>query len=178
MRIVIDTREQNPLTFSHDETISACLPTGDYSLEGYEHRIAVERKSPQDLFATLGGGHGRFRRELARARGYDYFAILIEAPFAHVRDKRFPDSYRTAMRGDVIIQTCMTLKLKHGVDVIFAQDRREAASILHHIFKAYYKTKYAAMFSLPVSKISIPFCQDCATPSEECVCKGVLQPEG
>ncbi|HEY1192336.1 MAG TPA: hypothetical protein VGE74_32230, partial [Gemmata sp.] len=61
--ILIDTREQQPYTFAgfradkRDgggplvvDTETVGLSSGDYSLAGYADRIAVERKSLNDLF--------------------------------------------------------------------------------------------------------------------------------
>jgi ERCC4-type nuclease len=90
--IVVDTREQLPFRFEElrgDGKDGRCplfvpishspLATGDYSLEGFEDRIAIERKSLADLFATLSQGRRRFQRELERLAGYDFAAVVIEA---------------------------------------------------------------------------------------------------
>jgi hypothetical protein len=66
------------------------LDAGDYSVDRLEAHVAIERKSLQDLLATLFGDRAdslgerrtnldRFRAELDRARGYWYFAIVVEA---------------------------------------------------------------------------------------------------
>ena len=46
--IVIDTREKDPLAFANLSTDVATLDTGDYSIVGLTHLIAVERKSLPD----------------------------------------------------------------------------------------------------------------------------------
>jgi len=59
MRIIVDSREQRALSFTRDkivkEVIIKKLEVGDYSIKGYEDCIAIERKSPLDLFGTVGG---------------------------------------------------------------------------------------------------------------------------
>ncbi len=50
-------------------TIVAGLETGDYSIDGFESLITVERKSLSDLYGTLGYGRERFERELQRMSG-------------------------------------------------------------------------------------------------------------
>jgi ERCC4-type nuclease len=73
MRILIDTREQEPYTFTGYEaaTETATLPRGDYSLPGFQDRAAIERKSLNDLIGCLmGKDRERFERELARGRHY------------------------------------------------------------------------------------------------------------
>ncbi|HET9951431.1 MAG TPA: hypothetical protein VFS09_06510 [Candidatus Eisenbacteria bacterium] len=65
------------------------LGTGDYSLPGLEHLVALERKSGPDLLHTLFGewedSNGemhpnldRFRAELERAQDFAYFKIVCE----------------------------------------------------------------------------------------------------
>ena len=48
------------------------LRTGDYSLEGYQDQIAIERKSIDDLVVCLGKERDRF----------EYFAVVVEGSFA------------------------------------------------------------------------------------------------
>ena len=83
--IVIDTREQKAFTFEAFgqafNTITATLPTGDYSLLGFESRIVIERKSLADLYGTLGQGRARFIRELERMQA---IAAIAEGNFAGV----------------------------------------------------------------------------------------------
>jgi len=143
MKIIVDTREQHPLEFRQSKLIEGVikrkLDVGDYSIEGYEDKIAIERKSAADLFQTLGKGHRRFKKELERAKDCDYFLILIEAPFSVIRDKAFEGSHYTQMSGDVILQICFTLRIKHKIDVMFCNGRPEATGIVREVFKAYLK---------------------------------------
>jgi len=59
------------------------LVTGDYSLESdgrsYADRIAVERKSLEDVYGTLGQHRERFEHELARLQRLDFAAVVVEA---------------------------------------------------------------------------------------------------
>ena len=145
MKIVIDSREKYPFTFRKGGLIEGSivkkLNVGDYSIEGYEKNVAIERKSPQDLFQTLGKGHKRFKREIQRAINYDYFVIVVETPFHTIINKEFEGAHYCNMRGDVIIQILFTLKVKYGVDVIFCNNRSEATSIVRNLFKSYIKMK-------------------------------------
>lgn len=95
--VVIDTREQTPWTFldlSCDQqdgggpltipTVRGSLASGDYSLLGFETRVAVERKSFIDLFGTIGQGRDRFERELQRLADFDFAAVVVEASWEEV----------------------------------------------------------------------------------------------
>jgi ERCC4-type nuclease len=76
--IIIDTREQRPWRFAHAAE-RATLPTGDYSVRGFETRIVIERKSLGDLIGSLTAERGRFMRELTRLRQVEWRLLLIEA---------------------------------------------------------------------------------------------------
>jgi ERCC4-type nuclease len=95
--VLIDTREQRPYAFTGFRagaraghaplavtTKVVNLPTGDYSLEGYADRVAIERKSLADLYATLGQGRSRFERELQRLAGMQLGFVVIEAEWRAV----------------------------------------------------------------------------------------------
>jgi DNA excision repair protein ERCC-4 len=81
IKILIDSREQNPFTFQgyEVEAESTALPVGDYSLPGFEDRVAVERKGLDGLIGCLmGKDRERFEKELARGRAYDLFCVVVE----------------------------------------------------------------------------------------------------
>ncbi len=68
MTIVQDTREQRPLVFPEAKVRVATLTTGDYSLEHFEDKITIERKSLPDLLGSLGNDRDRFMREVLRKK--------------------------------------------------------------------------------------------------------------
>lgn len=86
-KLVIDTREQKPLSFGQLRTIRKKLEFGDYSLQGFENRVAIERKSLQDLWGTVSqqGNWARFDAELSRAQSAGCrLHIVVEASPAQV----------------------------------------------------------------------------------------------
>lgn len=60
------------------------LPSGDYSIEGFEQKIAIERKSLEDLYGTLTRGRERFERELERLGEFEFSAVVIEAGWRQI----------------------------------------------------------------------------------------------
>lgn len=95
--VAIDTREQRGFSFAgliadaadgggpfRVPTQRVTLKSGDYSLVGFEGRIAIERKSLADLYSTLGQGRDRFERELARLNELEVAAVVVEAGWDEV----------------------------------------------------------------------------------------------
>lgn len=76
--IAIDTREQLPFEFVGMTTQRCSLKTGDYSIVGYENRVAVERKSHNDMWGSMSNGRGRFERCIKRLAELDRAAIVVE----------------------------------------------------------------------------------------------------
>ncbi len=103
--VVIDTREQHPFAFvgftgdakDHRRplivpTKRAALKSGDYSLVGFEDRVAVERKSLVDLFGSMGSERERFEREIQRLSVFDFAAVVVEADWPAVLSSPPPQS--------------------------------------------------------------------------------------
>jgi len=85
MKIFIDTREQQPLSFPNSEEMK--LDFGDYTSAGeYYDYTYVDRKSANDLIGTLSLGNlDRFRREVARARDLNsYLFVVIESDMSRL----------------------------------------------------------------------------------------------
>jgi hypothetical protein len=103
--VVVDTREQHPFTFqgltgdASSESRPLIVPTrpgtlesGDYSVEGLEHAVAVERKSLADLYGTIGAGRDRFVRELERLDRMEFAAVVIEGGWPSIIGNPPPQS--------------------------------------------------------------------------------------
>jgi ERCC4-type nuclease len=136
VKILVDTREQAPYSFSkHDvEVIPATLPTGDYSLPGFEDRIAVERKSLDDLVGCLkGSNRERFKRELQRAAHYDLFTVVVEGSLNYVSKGR----YRSEMKAHAVIQTIVAFQVRYRVAFIWAGNRAGGEYITFSLLEKY-----------------------------------------
>lgn len=147
MKIIIDSREQNPFSFEGKdvETVTASLTTGDYSLAGLEDRIALERKSLADLVGCLtGSNRERFERELNRGRGLDYFAVVIEAGFSELTGKQ----YRSNLNPHAAAQSIIAFQVRYGVPFIWAGSRRAAEYLTYWLLSKYLRdaeTRYGAI---------------------------------
>lgn len=76
VEILIDTREQQPLSFHKSRTLK--LDFGDYTTGGKEYSYTyVDRKSEADFKSTLSVGFQRFKKEIERAVEFDSFLYIV-----------------------------------------------------------------------------------------------------
>lgn len=140
MKILIDTREQRPFSFIGETgepipTERATLATGDYSLAGYADRVAVERKSLDDLAQCLGRERDRFERELVRARGLDAFAVVVEGSFEDLAHGR----YRSKLNPHSACQSVLSFSARLGIPFLFAGNRAGAEYATAGFLRQYLK---------------------------------------
>ncbi len=78
--IFVDSKEQDEYSFnlSKVNVKRKSLKTGDYSLEGFEELVSVERKNPDDFVKTLIPPKKRFQKELQRLTVMPYSCIVVE----------------------------------------------------------------------------------------------------
>lgn len=136
MKIIIDTREQKPYTFSKHlaEVERGGLPAGDYSLSGFQDRIAVERKSLDDLIGCLtGGNRERFERELARAGSYERFAVVVESSTEDVARGR----YRSEMKPHSVFQSITAFYIRYNIPFLFCGSREGSEYMTYSILEKY-----------------------------------------
>lgn len=140
LKIVVDTREQQPYTFteySEVQSIRHGLKTGDYSLAGYEDRVALERKSLDDLIGCLTTGRNRFERELERAKALDYFAVVVEASLEDVRQ----GMYRSKLNPHAALQSIITFQVRYGTTFIWAGSRAGGEYMAHGLLEKFRREK-------------------------------------
>ena len=135
--VVIDTREQQPYAFdpAHVTCVRRALPAGDYSLEGYEGSIAVERKSLEDFVASSITGRGRFGRELRGLGEYDLGCIVVEGSLEDVLARR----YRSGAHPSSVFGAALSIIVDHGVPVFFCGDRQIACRFVEGLLCHYYR---------------------------------------
>lgn len=147
MRLIQDTREQAPFTFTgYDcEVQAGTLTTGDYSLAGLVDRCAVERKSLDDLLGCLTGeGRERFERELARAAGLECFAVVVEASMQDMAEGR----YRSKMKPHAALQSVLAFQVRHGCPFLWCGTRARAEYAAFHFLRHYLReasTRYKSI---------------------------------
>lgn len=120
--VIIDTREQAPFDFSRFEnwiqgTRVQTVPVGDYTVEGMEGVLALERKSLNDLVATLMHNRERFLRMCEKLAEYKYKAIIVEASYEDVKSP-YPGEMAAAHPNGVS-GSLDALEVKFGIPVIY-----------------------------------------------------------
>jgi len=154
-RILIDTREQEPLRFKRPIEV-ATLSFGDYSFSDAKAtcNCNIERKSLSDFIGTLTGGFERFEREIIRAKDAGaYLVILIEDILANaIKFNTLPNVYRkgTKVTPDFVFRRVRDLIQKYDhIQFLFVDGRDEASDIVEKIFTcgcAYKKSDLQYMY--------------------------------
>lgn len=129
--VAIDSREQKPYRFARSEVRT--LASGDYSLLGLEDRIAIERKTKEDAYASLGQGRARFERELERLSHLDYAAVVVETSLPDfLRAPAFSRMHPKAAAGSIVAWS-----VKYRVCVFFAGDRLHGNALTRQLLEKY-----------------------------------------
>jgi len=119
--IAVDTRERYPYRFSQQgaETVRATVPAGDYAVQTSDGAVlaAVERKSLDNLAATLSDGTLAFQQRLAEL---PLAAVVVEA--------RYSALYKLEhVNGSWLADQLVRLEVRYPeVHLVFADSRRFA----------------------------------------------------
>ncbi len=125
LKVVIDTREQEPWEFPGIRSVRRSLKFGDYTLAGLEHKAVIERKSAADLAHTMTKDFHRGCREIlgAKEEGIELF-IIVEATMDRARDEM--QRYSPTR---VFERTLARFATVAGVSPIFTGGRKSAARL-------------------------------------------------
>lgn len=128
--ILVDTREQRPLQFSADVAVErVTLHAGDYSVRGLSDRVAIERKSTQDLVQCVGPERERFLDCCRRMRDYEFRLLVVECSVEDV----YAQLYRGRTRPESVIGTTLALFVDYGLPTLWAGSARNAANMVERI---------------------------------------------
>ncbi len=123
--IIVDSREQRRYSFSNRVThLIQALPAGDYSLQGFESRVTIERKSLDDLVNTVVHERERFERELAELKGYWWAWIVVEGSW----EMMVNENYRSRITPQSLMGIVTSLMIDY-IPMVFAGNRVLAAMV-------------------------------------------------
>jgi len=132
--ILVDTREQHPLSFDA-RAVPATLNEGDYTAIGVEHIIRLERKSSADLCNSIQRDHARFGLELARLADYARAEVVIDDA-ANVEEAAYRGRADASKIGKIIdsLELDYRIRFRFMRHRIACADYVEAALLrtLHH----------------------------------------------
>jgi ERCC4-type nuclease len=126
--IVIDTREPEPYSFDPRlaTAVRRALPAGDYSIDGLDACVAVERKTLDDFVSTVIHSRARFREELRKLAGYRAACVVVEAGLIDVLQKR----YRGDAHPNAVLGNALSLILDYRVPVFFCTTRQASCQFV------------------------------------------------
>lgn len=138
--IIIDNDEKRALQFPflNDGSVFVrtevrSLHTGDYSIEGYENLITVERKSINDLVNTVIHDWARFAKECRRMATMDAAVIGVEGNLQDVLQHKY-ESNADPMS---VLGKINTIFHRFGIATVFCSDPDSMAYWVHNFFKNY-----------------------------------------
>lgn len=148
--VVIDTREQMPWEFGFHTTSKRKLDTGDYSIEGLEDVLAIERKrSVSEIANNL--SESRLKDVLERLSKIKHSFILLEFSLDDVYQfpvgsdipKRLWDKLKIS--GNYIMKYLVEAQLNHNIHILYCgcaeTAERVAVGIMKRIYEKYGKEK-------------------------------------
>jgi hypothetical protein len=143
MIIIKDTREKENFGWDFPcEVKVRKLDTGDYTLEGLESYIIIERKcTPTEIGMNLGVDIKRFERELVRLKDFTLAYLVCEfslsSLLAFPKGCRIPASKLSKIKltGKFLVSELSSLCKKYEIELIYTNGREDAISKVWDIFQ-------------------------------------------
>lgn len=134
--VTCDTREKTGAYIYADvPMVVAKLDAGDLSVIGAETRIAIDRKQLGDFIGCVTWEKDRFGRMLEKLSKYELGAIVVEASFEDVRQRR----YRANVAPSVVIGAAASIVTRYGIPVYFAGNRESSADFTLRLLKSFWR---------------------------------------
>ena len=142
--IIVDTREQQPWEFENMVKSVSKLDTGDYSLQGLEHMLCIERKKSVSEVAN-NITESRFKDVVARMDTFKYAFLLLEFELDDVLSYPIGSNVPKKMWEKLkitpkfILKHLIELQLLHNIKVLFcgspSSAERMALSIMRKVYE-------------------------------------------
>ncbi len=144
--VIKDTREQDGYYFSKFNTCAGMvehkLDTGDYSIQGFEDKICVERKGcVEELAINLGSKKHAFMNEIERMKDFPHKYIVLEFDLEDLlkfpKETRIPIKNKASVKitGRYMLKCLVEFELYNDVHVLFCGDKHTAFLAVSSIFK-------------------------------------------
>jgi ERCC4-type nuclease len=144
--VIRDSREHEGHGYVFEDKGKACAGTtiskldyGDYSVEGLEDFVIIERKKSIDELAhCLSSDRERFYRELDAMSHVAHRYILVEDYWSAVGWQTKVGRH-SKMHPNAFMSTIFSLMMRHGIQVIFAGSPKNAKRIAYWILQKAHK---------------------------------------
>ena len=131
--IVVDTREQKPYKFNN--FIVKKLDMGDYSIEGYEDIIAIERKTLDDWVSSVTKNRKQMEQKIIDAKEkLIYYAIVIESDLP----KMWKKPWYSKADPVAYINTAIKWSIKYNLPIFFSSNASQGEYIIKTILDGFY----------------------------------------
>ena len=116
-RMIVDTREQKSIFEPEHWIINKALPVGDFSINGFETLITIERKST-DLYSSLGVDRERFTKELEKMKDYKWKGLLIQATEPEI----YEEHEFSGLHANSVYHSLAAIETKYGLHIYYAMN--------------------------------------------------------
>lgn len=150
--VIRDTREKVgywDLSFYEgcDSQVVRVIKTGDYSIDGMEDLVSIERKrNSGELAVCFGNKSKQFNRMMDRMKEFRFAYIIIECSmqtlFAFPTGSGIPPRYWKRLRtnGKWLYRQLMESCTENGVEPFFCNGREEAEALAVDLLRKAYET--------------------------------------
>lgn len=115
-------------------TINKKLDFADYSIEGLEQYIAIERKgSASELYNNFGtkANRDRFMREIEGMQNIKYKYLVLECSL----DEILSGSYFSRVHPSNVLSQLQHLEMKNNFHIVYAGNAKAAKKIVYNILR-------------------------------------------
>jgi ERCC4-type nuclease len=136
-KVIIDTKEKSGY-WDYENSIFKNLKTGDYTLEGLEEHLCIERKKTTGEIAN-NASEKRFIKQLTRMKNYPHRYILFEFSLDDVL--RFPEGStipkkiwpKLRINGQFLYRFIIEMSVFYGIQTFFCGDKENAMLVAEKI---------------------------------------------
>ena len=153
--LIVDTREKTPWDFETDdafeEVIYRKLDHGDYSIEGLEDIISIERKaSVNELYTNFTKDKKRIKAEFERMKDCDFKFLVVEEtcedvlnPYMYYVNQKKINRKSINVPVAIVASNLTELMIEQGVRVIFGGSKAQsmAKGLLLKVYDMHQKGK-------------------------------------
>jgi ERCC4-type nuclease len=132
--VLVDTREKEPLPLlvNHPNWIGGerriTLKTGDYTVEGMESLLSLERKSLADLISCTVTYRKRFLAACGRLARLRWKAILVQATLEDIKGGFESFNIPSEVHPNAVCGILDAIEAKFGIPIIYSSSNQDLAT--------------------------------------------------